>query len=112
MKDSESSENVKVQLENGAVIRVESVDLGGRKKVGALDVLPFKEVTDAVEGIAGALIDSIKKVQPKKTTVEFGLEVGVESGNLTALLCKGTGKANLKIVLEWEGTEEKRNGQD
>lgn len=102
MKGSESSENVKVVLGNGAVIRVESIDLGGRKKVGALDVVPFKEVTDAVEGIAGALIESIKKVRPKKTTVEFGLEVGVESGNLTALLCKGTGKANLKIILEWE----------
>jgi len=102
---SESTENVKVQLDNGAVIRVASVDLGGRKKVGALDTVPFHEVTQAVEGIAGALISSLKKVQPKKTTVEFGLEIGVESGNLTALLCKGTGKANLKIVLEWEDPE-------
>jgi hypothetical protein len=33
----------------------------------------------------------------------LGLEVGLESGNLTALLVKGTGTANLKLILEWGG---------
>jgi hypothetical protein len=31
-----------------------------------------------------------------------GLGVGVEAGQLTALLVKGSGKANLKITLTWE----------
>ena len=30
-----------------------------------------------------------------------GVQVGIESGKLTALLVKGTGNANLKITLEW-----------
>ena len=104
MNEQDVTHTVKAKLANGAVIRVEVIDFGGRKKVGALDTVPFDEVTQAVEGLAGALIESLKKVQPRKTTIEFGLEVGVESGNLTALLCKGTGKANLKIQLEWENS--------
>lgn len=102
MNASVVTDTVKVKLANGAVIRVESVNMGGRKKVGVLDTLPFDDITNAIEGIAGSLIECLKKVQPRKTIIEFGLEVGVESGNLTALLCKGTGKANLKIALEWE----------
>lgn len=33
--------------------------------------------------------------------MEFGLEVALESGQLTAVLVKGSAKANLKITLEW-----------
>jgi hypothetical protein len=47
------------------------------------------------------LTTALKKVKPKKASVEFGLEVAVESGKLTTLLVKGTGTANLKIALEW-----------
>jgi hypothetical protein len=42
-------------------------------------------------------------VQPKKATVEFGVEVTVKSGKLTALIVEGEGKGNLKITLEWGG---------
>src|SRR5947209_15168132 len=62
---------------------------------------PFKEVTDTVEGLAKALVTTLKKVKPRAASVEFGVQVGIESGKLTALLVKGTGNANLKITLEW-----------
>jgi hypothetical protein len=44
---------------------------------------------------------SYSTVQPSKATVEFGIELGIEPGKLTALLVQGTSKANLKINLEW-----------
>ena len=31
----------------------------------------------------------------------LGIEVAVESGQLTALIVKGSGKANLEITMEW-----------
>lgn len=102
MSPTSDTENVRVALPNGATMRVESVNLGGRQKVGAMDIVPFDGVTGAVEGLAGTLLEGLRKVQPRKTTIEFGVEIGIESGKLTALLCKGTGRANLKIVLEWE----------
>ena len=46
---------------------------------------------------------TFQKVKPRKASVELGLEVGLESGHLTALLVKGTGTANLKLTLEWGG---------
>ncbi len=44
-----------------------------------------------------------QRVGPSKGSVEFGVEVGVEAGQLTALIVKGSGTANLKIALHWEG---------
>jgi hypothetical protein len=92
---------VPVQIEGGPVILVEARSLGGEEQVGAK--LPrFEDVTEAVEGIAAAFSETMARIQPKKASVEFGVEVGLESGQLTALLVKGTGKANLKITLQWE----------
>ncbi len=44
----------------------------------------------------------IQKVKPKKATLKFGMEIAVESGALTAVIVKGSGKANLEITFEWE----------
>jgi hypothetical protein len=52
-----------------------------------------------------ALIPTIslsgRYLKPHKASVEFGLEVALEAGQLTALLVKGSGTSNLKITLEW-----------
>ena len=94
------TERIPVTLENGAIIYVEATRFSGEEDV-AFDVLLFEEVATAIEGIAATVTAALQKVRPHKATVEFGLELGVESGKLTSLLVKGTGKANLKIVLEW-----------
>ncbi|NET35237.1 MAG: hypothetical protein F6K19_24950 [Cyanothece sp. SIO1E1] len=93
------TEEIPVELPNGSVIRVE-VAHTGREDV-AFDVRPFKEVTDALEGIVGAIATTIHKAQPKKASVKFGLDVAIDSGSLTATIVKGSSKANLEITLEW-----------
>jgi hypothetical protein len=93
---------VDVQLPNGAVIKVEA-SLIGEQKVGLLKQFSFEDVSKTLEAIATELQATIAKVKPKKSTVKFGIELGVESGELTALLVKGSGKANLEITLEWGG---------
>ena len=93
-------------LPNKTRVRVEATPL---KCAGDTDVsfesvkeaLAGDNIQGAIEGIAETVIGALQKVSPRKATVEFGLEVGLESGNLTALWVKGTGKANLKITLEW-----------
>src|SRR5436189_5459297 len=94
------TEIVKAELDNGTTIHIEATSLGGEERV-ACSIPSFKEVTDAVEGIAHAMVTTLKKVKPQQASVEFGLEIGVESGRLTALLVKGAGTANLKIILQW-----------
>jgi Trypsin-co-occurring domain 1 len=90
---------IDAKLEDGTVIRVEA-RVGGLERVGD-KVFPFQEITNAVEGIASSFMKTIEKVKPKKASVEFGIEVTLESGQLTALLVKGTGTSNLKVTLEW-----------
>lgn len=94
------SEVIKTTLANGASLYIEATVLGGEEQVSA-KVPSFQEVTHVLEGIAAAVATSLEKVKPQQASVEFGLEVAVESGQLTALLVKGSATANLKITLQW-----------
>jgi len=48
-----------------------------------------------------AIKEAQRESQPDKISVKLGLEISVESGQLTALFVKGAGKANLEITMEW-----------
>ena len=101
----EVNQIVKTKLPNGAVIHVEAARLGSKEQDVAFDprkALNFEGVANSLEGISDAIVLSLQKLKPHKATVEFGLQIGVESGQLTALIVKGSGTANLKITLEWE----------
>jgi hypothetical protein len=91
---------IPVKLANGVEMRVAATVLGGEEDV-AFKLLSFEEITNTIEGIAGSLNAALQKIKPKKASIEFGLEVAVESGVLTTLLVKGSGTATLNITLEW-----------
>jgi Trypsin-co-occurring domain 1 len=83
-------------------VYIQVTSLGGEDYISDTSKLfPFREVTDTIKGIATSVVDTLKEVKPRRASVEFGLEIGVESGKLTTLLVRGTGTANLKITLEW-----------
>lgn len=94
------SDTVPVQLPNGAIAKFE-VTTAGREDVG-FDSKQFQPVADAIEGVVQMIAAPLQKVKPKKATVKFGMELAIESGELTAVIVKGSGKANLEITLEWE----------
>jgi hypothetical protein len=94
------SNTVPVQLPNGAIVKVE-VASTGREDVG-FDVKQFQPVADAIEGVVQMIAAPIQKVKPKKASVKFGMELAIESGQLTAIIVNGSGKGNLEITLEWE----------
>jgi hypothetical protein len=101
MTSAESrGDTVPVKLPNGAVVKVE-VASTGRENVG-FDVKQFQPVADAIEGVVQMIAAPLQKVKPKKATVKFGMELAIESGQLTAVIVKGSGKGNLEITLEWE----------
>jgi hypothetical protein len=106
---------VKADLGDGRVIQVEArtsdlasptgdpeADVGLLDKIRKQEALAFDGVTGSIEAIADRVTAALRSAKPKKATVEFGIDVGLESGGLTGLLAKGTGSATLKIVLEWE----------
>ena len=94
------NEIIKAELVNGAIVHIQVTALGGEEEV-AFTLPSFKEVTDAIEGIAESVVTTLQKMKPKKASVEFGLEIALEARQLTALLVKGSGTSNLKITLEW-----------
>lgn len=101
--DPARTEIVRAQLGDRTIILIEARTAPGDRDVSAASgVLDFSSVTGSIESIAADLMAVFDRVRPKKASVEFGVEVGIESGKLTAFLVKGSGKANLKVTLSWE----------
>lgn len=94
---------IPVELSDGTVVKVEATPIGEQRV--AFQSKPFQEIKAAIKSITSEIAETIKDVhqtvEPDKVSVKLGLEVAVESGQLTALLVKGAGKANLEITMEW-----------
>ena len=94
---------VPVQLADGTTVKIEASVLGGYQDVAALDkIFSFEDVASTIGSVASSMMAALRKAKPDKASVEFGVELGVESGALTTFLLQGTGTGNLKITLEWE----------
>ncbi|MGW5702124.1 CU044_2847 family protein [Amycolatopsis japonica] len=100
---------LQVEAEDGPIL-VEAALVGGQEdeEVSAR-MLAFGEFTTALgsvtKSVTGAVMSGLGKVKPDKVAVEFGCELGVESGKLTAILVKGTAKATVKVTMEWKPGE-------
>jgi Trypsin-co-occurring domain 1 len=102
-----------LKLPNGTIVYVEvsplkstaGEDVSFRSAEEALEV---GDIQAAIEGIGEMLVAAVNKLAPSKTSVEFGIEIAVEPGKVTALWVKGSGKANLKVTLEWSQPDARR----
>ncbi|MEV7282498.1 CU044_2847 family protein [Streptomyces sp. NPDC093111] len=99
------TELTKVELADG-VLYVEAETLtperGADDLEGFQDRLPdLSGVTAALSSFAGQLGDALHQAAPDRAVVEFGCQLGVQAGKLTALVVQGTASANLKVTLEW-----------
>ena len=94
---------IPVELSDGTIIKVEATQIGEQRV--AFQTKPFKEISATVKSISSEIAETLKEihqtVKPDKISVKLGLEVAVESGQLTTLIVKGSGKANLEITMEW-----------
>ena len=104
-KVNNEKKSVDVKLSDGSIIKME-YSSSGREQVGTKNLINFQEVFQTVQSLATDVKGIVKKAKAKKTTVEFGVELSAESGQLTALILKGSGTANLKFTFEWEKSEE------
>ncbi|MDF5721213.1 MAG: CU044_2847 family protein [Rhizonema sp. PD37] len=90
---------VTVELTDGTLIRVEATLIGERKI--SFQTRPFEEVSTAIESLTKEIAETVHRVKPDKASVKFGIDIGIESGKLTAVLAKSSSTANLEITLEW-----------
>ena len=104
MSDDERTEwrpiSPAVSSEDG--LYVEVLVRSGREEVGALDAIPFDRITSLLGTVSNLVGEALEKANPSKASAELGVEFGLEAGKLVALIARGTGKANLKIKLEWD----------
>jgi len=97
-----SKKTAHLQLENGEFILAEIEILSGEQEIALTELsVSFQEFSNLISKVAENIKTSIDKAKPDKATVEFGISLGLEAGQLTALIVKGTGEANLKVTLEW-----------
>lgn len=102
------TEIAKVMLPNGAVyIEARRVGLPGAPQPVAAGraAVKFDQLMEPLKGITDVVFRSLREMKVPKATVEFGMEMAMESGALTALLVRGSGTANLKVTLEWSRDE-------
>jgi hypothetical protein len=96
---------IPVKLDDDTIIRIEATHLEGEivgeGYIASVELPSFRQVTDTIKSMAKSIKTMWNEVQPSKASVEFGIEVGFEPGNLTALLVKGSGKGHLTVTVEW-----------
>lgn len=97
------TEIIAVELSDKTVVNIEVTPIG-EQRVSACQQ-SFEEVKNTIKSIAIDIAETMRNVQkeinPDKISVKLGLEVAIESGQLTALIVKGASKANLEITMEW-----------
>ncbi|WP_017237330.1 CU044_2847 family protein [Streptomyces sp. SS] len=70
---------------------------------GRGDRLPdLSAVTEALSSFAGQIGEALHQAAPDRATVEFGCQLGLDAGWLTALVVQGSANASLRVTLEWE----------
>jgi hypothetical protein len=84
------SDTVPVHLSKGAIVKVEVA--GTRREDVGFDVKQFQPIANAIEVVVQMIAAPIQKVKPKRAMVKFGIELTIESGQLTAVTVKGSGK--------------------
>lgn len=97
---------VPVRLDDGTIIRIEAPstsDAGqGEGYIASAGLPSFEQFTDTVKSMAKSIATVWSEVQPSRASVEFNVEVGFETGNITAWLVKGSSKGHLTVTMEWE----------
>ena len=100
----DQSQIITLELSDGSVVNVEATQIG-ETQICSPFALPFSEMKAVIKSFTGDIAETMQEikqaVQPDKISIKIGLEVAVESGQLTALLVKGAGKGNFEISMEW-----------
>jgi fructose-bisphosphate aldolase class 1 len=91
----------------GGSERQVSIGAGGTEREVSINVFPdlgakMPEVWATIASFSASMAERLSTIKAKKVAVEFGIEIAIESGQLTALLAKGSATTSLKITIEWE----------
>jgi hypothetical protein len=92
---------LEVAVGEGTTLQVVALDYGGAQDVAALGPVSLDRVIDTIKDLAGSIKSAIETIAPERASVEFGVQVAVKAGKLSALLVEGSGQAFRKVALGW-----------
>ncbi len=87
---------VPAKLDDDSIIYIEARLLNEREKIGK-SILDFGDFSNQIKKVISNLTGNLDSPLIDTVEVEFGVEIALESGKLSALFVKGSGKANMKI---------------
>ena len=100
---TEITKPITVKLDDTTTIQFETTSPRGEQDISDTKmVMEYEKFSMSVEKIASKTLEPLKKLEAKKVTLKMGLALGIESGGITAMIVKGTGKANMEVTIEWE----------
>lgn len=104
---------VPVELGGHAVLVVVSGDgldtrpgvtAGEEQEVSARGGKPtLEQVLDGLAGFAAEVASRLKSTDATRVGVQFGCDIGVESGSLVAVIGKASVSSSITVSLEWDG---------
>lgn len=91
----------------GPVIEVEVTgEIDPEEDVSALTrAVPFDSLVSSISAVSQAMTDALRRARPEEAEVTFGVDVSLESGQLTSLIVKGNGTATFTIRLLWKSSD-------
>jgi len=78
----------------------EDVSLGETVS-GLIQVGQLPGFTQAVHGVVASVQEAFAKHRPGTLTVEFGIEINVQTGRVLSVLAEGGGAAHVKVTATW-----------
>ncbi|WP_326709619.1 hypothetical protein OG758_09810 [Streptomyces sp. NBC_01474] len=95
---------VEARLPDGGLVSIVAMATDGHdpaQDIAARGVPSLDDVRSAITGMATLARDAVQAVRPDSASVEFGVDVKVESGKLGGLIVSGSANATLKVTLTW-----------
>jgi hypothetical protein len=92
---------VELTLDDGRTIAVQALDVEPTDVVLEGLTARFSDIAQTIRDISRTTRDAVAAARPTEATLEFGVDVAVKAGAVTALFANGGSKATLKVTLKW-----------
>lgn len=92
-----------IELENGGIVKVLNTQISEESDVSDETMKgKFSEILPSITEVCSDFLEMLKKTNPTKASIQFGVDLGIESSGIIALITKANANTNFQITLEWE----------
>ncbi|MFD0265911.1 CU044_2847 family protein [Streptomyces sp. NPDC127106] len=103
MLEANFTEVIPIKMPDGSVLHAE-VTRVGTQDVGVGRTLRLDQARDALWHMGCWAVETVKNQLPRPPDVfemEFGMKLGMEAGELVAILAKASGEASIAVRMTW-----------